>query len=85
MPTHCEEIPNDTVDRREPLHVSGRLETPHLAFLLSRRLVRDFCAIVRILIRAVDHRRHHRTARRRVTAEELVGDQPSRNTLLAFQ
>ena len=84
MPTHCEEIPNDAVHRREPLHVSGRLEPPHLALPLSRRLVGDFCAIVRILIRAVDHRRHHRAARRRVAAE-LVGDQPTGNTALALQ
>ena len=84
MPTHREEIPYDAVDRREPLHVSGRLEPPHLALPLSRRLVGDFCAIVRILICTVDHRRHHRPARRRV-ATELVGDQPSGNTSLALQ
>ncbi len=84
MPTHREEIPYDAVDQREPLHVSGRLEPPHLALPLSRRLGGDCCAIVRLLICAVDHRWHDRAARRRVAAE-LVGDQPSGNTSLALQ
>ena len=60
------------------------IETAHLALALSNRLVRDLGAVVRILIRAVDHRRRHRAARRRVTAQ-LVGDQPARDTASAFQ
>ena len=47
-------------------------------------MMRDFGAVVGVPVRAVDHRRHHRAARRRVTTE-LVGDQPARDTALAFQ
>ena len=50
-----EEILDHRLDRREALQVRGRFEASHLAFTLSRRLVRDFGAVVRILIRAVDH------------------------------
>ncbi len=39
MSTHPEEILYHTVDRREALQMDGRLETPHLALTLSRRLV----------------------------------------------
>ena len=81
---YAEEILDHRLDRGEALQMRGRFEAPHLAFTLSRRLVRDFGAVVRILSRAVDHRRHHRAARRRVTTE-LVGDQPARDTALAFQ
>ena len=84
MSTHSEEILHHAVDRREALQMDRRLEAPHLALTLTRRLVRDFRPVVRVLIRAVDHRRHHRTARRRVTAE-LVGDQSARDTALPFQ
>ena len=51
---------------------------------LSRRLVRHLRTVVRQLIRTVDHRRHHRAARRGVAAE-LVGDQSARDTTLPFQ
>ena len=84
MSAHSEEILDHRLDRREALQMRSRFEAPHLAFTLSRRLVRDFGAVVRILIRAVDHGRHHRAARCRVTAE-LVGDQPARDTAFAFQ
>ena len=39
--TDSEEILHDTVNRREPLELSGRLETPHLALTLSSRLMGD--------------------------------------------
>ena len=47
--TDSEEILHDTVNRREPLELSGRLETPHLALPLTRRLVGDLGSIVRVL------------------------------------
>ena len=59
MSTHSEEILHHAVHGHEPLHVSGRLEAPHLALALPGRLVGDFGAIVRVLVRAVNHRRHH--------------------------
>ena len=61
--TDSEEILRDTVNRREPLELSGRLETPHLALPLTRRLVGDLGSIVRVLISDVDHGRHHGAAR----------------------
>ena len=70
--TDSEEILHDTVNRREPLELRGRLETPHLALPLTRRLVGDLGSIVRVLISDVDHGRHHGAARGGVGAQ-LVG------------
>ena len=46
--------------------------------------MRDFRAIVFVLLGTVDHGRHHGTVRRRVAAQ-LVCDQPARLAALAFQ
>ena len=51
--TDAEQILHDTVNRREALELSGRLETPHLALTLAGRLVGDLRAVVRVLIGAV--------------------------------
>ena len=72
--TDAEQILHDTVNRREALELSGRLETPHLALTLSGRLMGGLRAVVRVLIGAVEHRWHHRATGGRVTAQ-LVGDQ----------
>ena len=82
--TDSEQILHDTVNRREPLELSGRLETPHLALTLSGRLMGDLRAVIRVLIGAVKHRRHHRATGGRVTAQ-LVGDQASRHLPLVLQ
>ena len=76
--TDAEEILHDTVNRREPLKLSGRPKTPHLALTLARRLMGDLRAVVRVLIGAVEHRWHHRATGGRV-AGQLVGDQASRH------
>ena len=68
MSAHAEEILHYAVHGHEKLHVGSRLEAPHLALALPGRLVGDFRPIVRVLVRAVDHRRHHGTQRRRVAA-----------------
>ncbi len=81
--TDSEEMLHDTVNRREPLELSGRRETPHLALPLTRRLMRNLCALVRILPRAVNDGWHHGAARCGVGAL-LVGDQSSRDTALGF-
>ena len=78
------EILNRSVYREKPLHVGSGFEPAHLALPLPGRLVGDFCPIVRVLVRAVDHGRHHGAASRWVTAQ-LVGDQSSRDTALPFQ
>ena len=83
MSAHSEEILHQAMYGHEPLHVRGRLEAPHLALALPGRLVGDFGAIVRVLVRAVNHRRHHGAERRRV-AGQLVRDQPPRLPALAF-
>ncbi len=82
--TDAEQILHDTVNRREPLELSGRRETPHLALTLSGRLMRDLRAVIRVLIGAVKHRRHHRATGGRVTAQR-VGDQASRHVPLGLQ
>ena len=80
----AEQILHDTVNRREPLELSGRLETPHLALTLSDRLMGDLRAVIRVLIGAVEHRWHHRATGGRVAAQ-LVGDQASRHVPLVLQ
>ena len=82
--TDAEQILHDTVNRREPLELSGRREPPHLALTLSGRLMGDLRAVIRVLIGAVKHRRHHRATGGRVTAQ-LVGDQASRHLPLVLQ
>ena len=84
MSAHSEEILHEAVHGHEPLRMGGRLEAPHLALALPGRLVGDFGAIVRVLVRAVHHRRHHGAERHRVAAQ-LVRDQPARLATLAFQ
>ncbi len=71
------EILDRTVHREKPLRVGSRFEPAHLTLPLPGRLVRDFGPIVRVLVRAVDHGRHHGAAGRGVTAQ-FVGDQSSR-------
>ena len=82
--TDAEEILHNTVNRREPLELSGRRETPHLALTLSGRLMGDLSAGVRVLIGAVKHRWHHRATDSRVAAQ-LVGNQASRHMPLGLQ
>ncbi len=45
--TDSEEILHDTVNRREPLELSGRHETPPPGLPLTRRLVGDLGSIYR--------------------------------------
>ena len=84
MTTDPKEILHHAVGRRETLQMDRRLEASHLALTLSRRLMRHLGAVVCILIRTVDHRRHHGPVSRRITTE-LVGDQSSRHTTLPSQ
>ena len=63
-----EEILYDAVDRCEPLQLGGRFEPAHLALPLADGLMGDFCSIVFVLPRTVDHGRHRSVVRRRVAA-----------------
>ena len=73
MSPDSKEILHNSVYRREPLHVGGRREAPHLALPLTRRLVGDLGSIVRVLTSDVDHGRHHGAARGGVGAPPVVG------------
>ena len=69
MSADPEEIQYETAHRHDALRVSETLEPPHLSLALPRRLMRHLGAVVRILIRTVDHRRHHCAVRGRVTEQ----------------
>src|SRR6266849_3999642 len=79
-----EEILYEAVHSCEALHLGGRLEAPHLTLALARRLMGNFGSIVRVLVRDVNHGRHHGSTSRRIAAQ-LVRDQTSRYGSLAFQ
>ena len=85
MSADSKEILHNSVYRREPLHVGGRCEAPHLALPLTCRLVGDLGSIVRVLISDVDHGRHYGAARGGVGAQLVGDDQPARDTALGFQ
>ena len=72
-----EEIQHESVDREKPLRVRGGFAPAHLSLALSRRLMRNFCAVVRILPRAVNDGWYHVAVRCGV-ATQLVGDQTAR-------
>ena len=54
-----------------------------MIFLLSRRLMRDFHAVIGIDRIEMLHGRHHRAVSR-IIASQFIGDQPSWLTTLAF-
>ena len=81
MAPDAEQIQHDTVNRREPLELSGGRETPHPALTLSGRLMGDLRAVVRVLIGAVKHRWHHRATGGRVAAQR-VSDFPRHRDLV---
>ena len=83
MPSDTKEVQHDAVHRREPVQLGSRFEAAHLPLALPCRLMRHLGPIVGVLVRDVDHRRHHRTARGRVTAE-FVRDQTARHASLAL-
>ncbi len=68
MSAHSKEILNASVHREKPLRVRGGLEPAHLAFPLPGGLVGNFRPVVRVLVSAVDHGRHHGAAGRWVAA-----------------
>lgn len=59
VPTDAEEIQNDALNREEALCLSRRLETSHLPFPLSSRLMGKIRPVVGVLPRVVDDRWHH--------------------------
>jgi len=84
VPSESKEIPDRPVHHQEQLRLRPRLEATHLSFALARRLMREFCSIVRIPRRVVDDRRRHDPMRHAVAAQ-LVGDQSTGLGPLPFQ
>ena len=82
--SHAEEILDESMNGQESLRLTWRFELSHLSFSLPRRLVRDFGAIVLVLLGAMADGRHDAPMRRRI-ASQLVGDQPTRHAALTFQ
>ena len=56
------EILDGSMHREKPLRLASGFEPAHLTLPLPSRLVGDFRPIVRVLVRAVDHGRHHGAA-----------------------
>lgn len=52
--THSEQVLDSTMDRKEALGLSHRLESTHLAFLFTSVLVRNFSSIVLVLAGSVE-------------------------------
>ena len=84
MSPDSEEIQRGSVDRENPLRVRSGFEPAHLSLALSRRLMRNLCAVVLVSARAMGDGRHDRSVRSLVAAQ-LVGDQSHGLTLLALQ
>ncbi len=84
MPADAEEVLDKSMHGQESLRLTWRFELSHLPLTLPRRLVRDFGAIILVLLGAMDYRWHDAAKRRRI-ASQLVGDQPSRHAALTFQ
>src|SRR5690242_21402365 len=64
VPTHSEDILDDTVQAEEPFSLTGRLEATHVPFPLTGRLMRGLDTIVGVPSRVVGYstqdRSHHR-------------------------
>ena len=73
VPPHSEKILNNSVNRKGPLRLIGRLETSHLSFSLPSRFVRNLREVVGVLIGVMVHRRNLRPQRRPVTLQ-FIGD-----------
>ena len=84
MSPDSEEIQHESVDREKPLRVRGEFEPAHLSLALSRRLMRNLCAVVLVSVRAMGDGRHDCSVRSPVAAQ-LVGDQSHGLTLVALQ
>ena len=76
----------DSARVRGPRETAARrgFEPAHLSLALSRRLMRNLCAVVLVSVRAMGDGRHDRSVRSPVAAQ-LVGDQSHGLTRLALQ
>lgn len=55
VPTHSEELLDDTVQAEEPLSLAGTFEATHVPFPLSRSLMRALHTIVGVSFRVVGY------------------------------
>ena len=58
-----EEIQHESVDREKPPRVRRGFDPAHLSRALSRRLMRNLCAVVLVSVRALGDGRHDRPSR----------------------
>ncbi len=62
LASDAEEILDESMNGQESLRLTWRFEFSHLPLTLPRRLVRDFGAIILVLLGAMDYRWHERSA-----------------------
>jgi hypothetical protein len=81
---HSKQILDGGVDTEESLSLSSRLESSHLAFSLSSRLVRDLNPVVLVLPSCVGNR-WNQFSMSGTVASQLVGDKLVGNRSLGVQ
>ena len=75
---------DESVHGQESLCLPGRVEPAQVSLTLSRRLMRNLCAVVLVSVRALGDGRQDRSVCSPVAAQR-VGDQPPRRTRLPLQ
>lgn len=71
MTTIAKQVVHSCVQRQEALRLVPRFETPHLSFLLTRRLMRHLCSVVNVLARTMVRSRQDLSGRRRITCQPV--------------
>jgi hypothetical protein len=84
MAAQVEKIVDGAVGGEKALSLAGRLEPPHLALLLTRRLVGQLGTVIQSLVLAMLDTRHDRFLGRGV-ALELIGNQHPWDILEPFE
>jgi hypothetical protein len=74
VPTHSEEILDDTVQAEESLSLTGRLEAAHVLFPLAGKLMRGLDTIVGVPFRVVGYSTQDRSHGSCVTSQFVASD-----------
>ena len=80
----AKEILGQAMQREKSLSLLRRRKAAHMVFLLSRRLMRDFHAVIGIDRIEMLHGRHHRAVSG-IIASKFIGYQPAGFPALAFE
>jgi len=83
LATDTKKIPDDTMDRKKTLGMSGGLEPPHLPLSMANGFMGYFGSVVRSPTRSVRNCRHHLTMGYAV-AFELIRNQAIRFVACPF-